>query len=225
MSTPAMPIRVHRHALSGHCHRVELMLSLLGLPFETVDTDFGPTGSRSPEGLARNPFGQLPVIEDGDLTLADSNAILVYLCRRYDTTGRWYPDDAVVAGRIQRWLSAAARQLAEGPATARVGMLFDRAVDFEKAHGIANTLFGVVDAGLAAAPFLAADAPTIADIAHYSYTAHAPEGGISLEPYPNIRAWLARIEALPGFVGMPRSPVGLSARPAASEAPGRETGS
>ena len=136
MPAPAMPIRVYRHALSGHCHRVELMMSLLGVPFEAVDTAFGPAGSRSPEGLARNAFGQLPVIEDGDLTLADSNAILVYLCRKYDPSGRWYPDDPATAGRIQRWLSAAARQLAEGPATARVGNLFNRGGDFFIRHNL-----------------------------------------------------------------------------------------
>lgn len=210
MLAPAAPIRLYRHALSGHCHRVELMLSLLGLPSKLVDTAFGPTGSRSPEFLARNAFGQLPVIEDGDLTLADSNAILVYLCRRYDDSGRWYPDDPATAGCIQRWLSAAARQLAEGPATARVATLFKREIDVEKALGIADMLFRIVDAELAGKPFLAGQAPTIADIAHYSYTAHAPEGGVSLEPFPNIRAWLARIEALPGFVPMQRSAVGLA---------------
>lgn len=204
-------IRLYRHVLSGHSHRVELMLSLLGLPCELVDVAFGPSGTKSPAFLARNAFGQVPVIEDGDLTLADSNAILVYLCQRYDATGAWLPADPVIAGRIQRWLSAAARQLAEGPATARVANLFQRPIDREKAHGIANALFAIVDAELADKPFLAGAAPTIADIAHYSYTAHAPEGGISLEPYPSLRAWLARIEALPGFVPMPRSAVGLAA--------------
>lgn len=211
MPTPTQPIRFHRHVLSGHCHRVELMLSLLGLPFEAVDVAFGPTGTRAPEFLARNPFGQVPVIEDGAVTLADSNAILVYLARAYDPSGRWLPNDPATAGTVQRWLSVAARQLAEGPATARVGNLFQVALDMAKAQGIAAQLFAITDAHLARQPFFAGEAPTIADIAHYSYTAHAPEGGVSLEPYPNIRAWLARIEALPGFVAMPRSAVGLAA--------------
>lgn len=209
--TPAAPIRLHRHALSGHCHRVELMLSLLDLPYEPVETEFGPGGTKSAGFLALNAFGQVPVIQDGDLTLADSNAILVYLCRKYDAARRWYPDDPVIAGRTQRWLSAAARQLAEGPATARVANLFNRPIDRDKAHGIANALFAIVEAELADKPFLTGAAPTIADIAHYSYTAHAPEGDVSLVPYPNIRAWLGRIEALPGFVPMRRSPVGLAA--------------
>ena len=68
-------------------------------------------------------------------------------------------------------------------------------------------LFQLMDSELAAQPFLAAATPTIADLALYAYTAHAPEGGISLEPYPSVRAWLARVEALPRFVGMQRSPV------------------
>ena len=211
MPIPAAPIRLYRHPLSGHCHRVELMLSLLGLPFEAVDVAFGPSGTGSPAFLARNPFGQVPAIEDGGLTLADSNAILVYLCRRYDASGAWLPADPATAGRVQGWLSVAARQLAEGPATARVGNLFQVAIDRDKAHGIARTLFGIVDARLAADPYLAGAAPTIADIAHYAYTAHAPEGDVSLEPYPHIRAWLARVEALTGFVAMPRSAVGLAA--------------
>ena len=59
---------------------------------------------------------------------------------------------------------------------------------------------------LSTLPFLAGTGPTIADIALYTYTAHAPEGGVSLQPYPQIRGWLARIEALPGFVGMQRMP-------------------
>ena len=57
--------------------------------------------------------------------------------------------------------------------------------------------------------FLASDKPTVADVAAYSYIAHAPEGNVSLDDYANLRAWLARVEALPGFVGMPRTVAGL----------------
>jgi len=211
MPGPAAAIRVYRHALSGHCHRVELMLSLLGLPYTPVDVAFGADGTRSPEFLVRNPFGQVPVIEDGALTLADSNAIMVYLASRYDPAGTWLPTDPATAGNVQRWLSVAARQLAEGPATARVANVFGIPIDREKAHGVAHTVFAIVEAQLDDKPWLAGSAPTIADVAHYSYTAHAPEGDVSLQPYPNIRAWLGRVEALPGFVAMTRSPVGLFA--------------
>ncbi len=79
-STNATPsIRLYRSALSGHCHRVELFLSLLGLPHEPIDVNLAAREHKTPEFLALNPFGQIPVLQDGALTLADSNAILLYL--------------------------------------------------------------------------------------------------------------------------------------------------
>jgi glutathione S-transferase len=211
MPAPARPIRFHRFALSGHSHRVELFLSLLGLPVEPEDVDLVNRAQKKPEFLAKNPFGQVPVIEDGDTVLADSNAILVYLATRYDGSGRWLPRDPVALGRVQEWLSLAAGELAFGPAEARVIKLFGAKYDYERAKTIASRLYAVMDPHLAARRFLAADHPTIADIAHYSYTAHAPEGGVSLAPYPNVRAWLGRIEALPNFVPMPKSPIPAAA--------------
>ncbi|WP_437276659.1 glutathione S-transferase [Sorangium sp. So ce375] len=199
------PIRLYRHPLSGHAHRVELFLSLLRLPFERIDVDLKGGAHKAPEFLAKNAFGQVPVIEDGDVTLADSNAILVYLATRYDPSGRWLPRDPVAAAHVQRWLSVAAGQLASGPAAARIAAVFGRKLDTEQARGIAAQLFTVIDQHLANQRFLAGDEPTLADVAIYTYTAHAPEGGVSLDPYGNLRAWLARVEALPGFVPMKRA--------------------
>jgi len=204
MTIPA--IRLHRMALSGHSHRVELLLSLLGLPFTRVDVDLRSGEHKAPGFLAMNAFGQVPVLEDGDLILADSNAILVYLATRYDAERRWLPGDPVIASSVQRWLSVAAGQLAFGPAAARLVRLFGAGYDHARCAAIAAQLFGVVEAHLATRRFIAAEWPTIADLALYTYTAHAPEGDISLQPYPHIRAWIARVEALPGFVPMQRSP-------------------
>lgn len=211
MTSPAGPIRLYRHALSGHSHRVELCLSLLRLPFELVEVDMAKGAHKAPDFLAKNPFGQVPVIEDGDLTLTDSNAILVYLATRYDSSGCWLPRDPVAAARVQRWLSVAAGQLAFGPAAARLVTVFGAKLDHQRARTIAAQLYTVLDQHLATRPFLAADEPTIADVAIYSYTALAPEGGVSLEPYPNVCTWLARVEALPGFVPMQRSPLPAAA--------------
>jgi glutathione S-transferase len=206
VAKPAQPIRLYRHALSGHAHRVELFLSLLGLPCEKIDVDMVRGAHKAPEFIARNnPFGQVPVIEDGDVTIADSNAILVYLATRYDPDGRWLPRDAVGAARVQQWLSVAAGQLAYGPSLARFIKLFGARLDLDRAQAISRHLFEVLDKELAKRPFLAGDAPTIADVALYTYTAHAPEGGVPLESYSHMRAWLARIETLPGFVPMKRS--------------------
>ena len=199
------PIRLYGHTLSGHAHRVQLMLSLLQLPCEWIDVDLLTGEHKTPAFLARNAFGQVPVIEDGPATIADSNAILVYLAATYDERQRWWPQDALTQAAVQRWLSVAAGPLASGPAAARVAVLFQRPQNPQCAV-TARQLFGVMDAHLSGLDWLASDHATVADVAMYSYTAHAPEGGIPLEPWPQIRAWLARIEALPGFVGMQRSP-------------------
>jgi glutathione S-transferase len=211
---PARPIRLYTCFLSGHAHRAELFLSLLGLPFEKTEIDLVRGDQKTPEFAALNPFCQVPVIQDGGAVIADSNAILTYLAQRYDPSGRWLPRDLVGAARVQRWLSVAAGALAIGPAKARADAIFGRAAD-PRCPGIAATLFQRMEQQLASQPFITGDTPTIADIALYSYTAHAPEGGIPLAPYPQVQAWIARIEALPGFVGMKRSPV---IEPAASHA-------
>ena len=198
-------IVLYRHPLSGHAHRVELFASLLGLPVRLVDVDLASGEQKKPEFLRKNPFGQVPVIEDGDVTLADSNAILVYLAGRYDGSAAWLPREPLAAARVQRWLSVAAGPLAAGPATARLIKVFGAPLDHARALSIAGQLFAVLDGALAKQTFLTGPSPTIADVAMYSYTAHAPEGGVSLAPYASIRAWIARVEALPKFVPMQRS--------------------
>ena len=205
MNKPATPITLYTFSLSGHAHRVELFLSLLGLPFRKVEVDLRRGEQKTAEFQAMNPFSQVPVIQDGEVTLPDSNAILTYLALRYDDSGRWLPRDPVGAARVQRWLSIAAGSLANGPARARAIVLFGAPAD-PRCFDIAAQLFGRMETHLAQEAFLAAAHPTLADVAFYSYTSHAPEGGNSLAPYPNVRAWLERIEALPGFVDMARQP-------------------
>jgi glutathione S-transferase len=206
-----MTIRLYGYPLSGHSHRVELFLSLLGLPFESIEVDLAKGAHKAPGFLTKNPFGQVPAIEDGGLVLADSNAILVYLATRHDAAGRWLPRDPAGAARVQRWLSVAAGQLAHGPAAARLVAVFGAPLDHARAKAIAAELFGVLESHLSAQRFLAGDEATIADVALYAYTARAPEGGVGLEPYPAVRAWLTRIESLRGFVPMPRSDVAQAA--------------
>jgi glutathione S-transferase len=203
-TTPAL--RLYGFDLSGHVHRVRLMLSLLSLPFEDVAVDLRGGEHKQPAFLARNPFGQVPVLQAGDETLADSNAILVYLALTQDPDRRWLPADPLLQARVQRWLSAAAGPLAQGAAAARVNVLFKRP-DNPQARATAQHLLGLMDAHLTGRDWLAADHATIADVAMYSYTAHAPEGGVSLDPWPQVRAWLQRVQALPGFVGMKASAV------------------
>lgn len=197
--------RLHWHPLSGHSHRAQLMLSLLDRDFDLTEVDLVSGAQWTPAFVQLNPFGQVPVLESEGEVISDSNAILVYLAMRYDRSGRWYPRDAVGASKVQRWLSIAAGELVTGPMTARLANVFGMSVDKAKAQASAYTLFSVMEAELARAPFLVGHHPTIADVALYTYTAHAPEGGISLEPYPAIRAWIGRIESLPGFVPMAKT--------------------
>ena len=202
------PIKLYNFPKSGHAHRIELMLSLLNLPTELVFVDLAKGAHKQPDFLALNPFGQVPVIDDNGTVIADSNAILVYLAKKYDN-GTWLPEEPAAAARVQRWLSVAAGPLAFGPAAARLVTVFGAAFNTDEVITRAHTLLKVIDAELAKSPFLAGSTATIADIANYSYIAHAPEGNVSLEPYANVRSWLARIESLPGFVPMPRTVIGL----------------
>ncbi|TLP61329.1 MULTISPECIES: glutathione S-transferase family protein [Pseudomonas] len=201
-------IKFYNFPKSGHAHRIELMLSLLNLPTEQVFVDLAKGAHKLPAFLALNPFGQVPVIDDNGTVVADSNAILVYLAKAYGGE-RWLPEDPLGAARVQRWLSVAAGPLAFGPAAARLVTVFGASFNADEVIGRAHTLLKVIEAELGKAPFLVGEQATIADIANYSYIAHAPEGNVSLQPYPNVRAWLARIEALPGFVPMPRTVIGL----------------
>ena len=199
---------LHRHALSGHSHRAELLLSLLGLPHTLQDVDLRAGAHKSPAFLAMNPLGQVPVLDDEGVIVADSNAILVYLALRYDPARTWLPEDALAQARVQRWLSVAAGPLAYGPAAARRVNVFGAPLDLAPLVTSSHQLFGVIDAVVA--PWLVGERPTIADLAMYTYVAHAPEGGVSLDAYPRLRAWLAEVEALPGFVPMKRTAVGLA---------------
>lgn len=208
MSTTALTF--YGFPLSGHSHRVALMLSLLDVPHRHVEVDLRAGAQKRPDFLALNAFGQVPVIDDNGVVVADSTAILVYLCKRYGGQA-WLPEDAVGAAAVQRWLSAASGPLAGGPAAARLVTLFGAPYDVPATLARAHALLAVMEQELAATGYLAGAAPTIADVACYTYVAHAPEGNVSLAAYPRVRDWLARIEAWPRFVPMVQSPVGLRA--------------
>lgn len=209
-ATPSRPIRLYRHPLSGHSHRVGLFLSLLRLPTELVEVDLMKGAHKQPPFLELNAFGQVPVLDDNGTVVADSNAILVYLARAYGGDS-WLPTDAIRAAAVQRWLSVAAGQVAFGPAAARLITVFGAKLNPDEVIGRAHALLKVMDAELAQRAFLVGEAPTIADVACYTYVAHAPEGNVALSDYPSVRAWLARVEALPGFIPMQPTRIGLAA--------------
>jgi len=203
-------MKLYSFPLSGHAHRARLFLSLIGQPAEIVDVDLPGGAHKAPEFLRLNPFGQVPVLVDGDTVVPDSNAILVYLARKLGRTD-WLPETPEGAAAVQRWLSVAAGDIAAGPAAARLITVFGAQLNSEQVIARAHLVLGRMNQALEGRPWIAADHPTIADVALYSYTARAPEGFVDLMDYANVRQWLARVEALPGFVPFQKSNAGLAA--------------
>jgi glutathione S-transferase len=203
-------MKLYHHPLSGHAHRARLFLSLVEAPHELIEVDLKAGGHKTPAFLAMNPFGQVPVLDDDGVIVSDSNAILVYVAKRLGRSD-WLPEDPRAAAAVQRWLSVAAGELAYGPAAARLITVFGATFHPEEVIARAHTLLGRLEAHLDGRDWLAAERPTVADVAVYSYLARAPEGNVDLSGYPRVEAFLRRIEGLPGFVPFAQTPAGLTA--------------
>lgn len=203
-------MKLYHHPLSGHAHRARLFMSLLDLPHELVDVDLSSGAHKTPDFLALNPFGQISVLDDDGVVIADSNAILVYLAKKAGRTD-WLPEDPQGAAAVQRWLSVAAGEVAYGPAAARLVAVFGAPFNPAEVIARAHAILAKLERHLAAHEWLAGARPTIADVAIYSYVARAPEGQVDLADYPAVNAFLRKVEALPGFVPF----VQTSASPAA----------
>ena len=149
-----------------------------------------------------NPFAQVPVLADDDIIVRDSQAILVYLAKKYGN-GQWLPNDAKALADVVAWLSTAANEVSLGPNRLRLHYKFGRDINIEESRQISIKLLDILQARLEKQPYLTTDRVTIADIAVYPYIALAPEGKIDLSLYPAVTDWLCRIQALPGYVAMP----------------------
>ncbi len=203
-------MKLYHHPMSGHSHRARLFLSLLGASHDLVEVDLKSGAHKQPDFLDKNPFGQVPVLEDEGVFISDSNAILVYLAKK-SARSEWLPEDAKGAAAVQRWLSVAAGEIAYGPAAARLITVFGAKFNAEEVINRAHTVLNRIERQLTGRDWLVGDRPTIADIAIYSYVARAPEGNVDLSTYSAVGAFLSRIEALPGFVDFVRTPAGLAA--------------
>jgi glutathione S-transferase len=140
-------MKLYHHPLSGHAHRARLFLSLIGLPYELVEVDLKAGAHKQPDFLKMNPFGQVPVLADGDVFISDSNAILVYLAKKAGQT-EWLPEDAKGAAEVQRWLSVAAGEIAYGPAAARLVTVFGAKFNPEEVIGRAHIILGRIESQL-----------------------------------------------------------------------------
>jgi glutathione S-transferase len=203
-------MKLYYHPLSGHSHRARLFLSLLGQPVKLIEVDLMSGAHKKPEFLKLNPFGQVPVLDDNGTVVPDSNAIMVYLATKLGRSD-WLPEDPVGVAAVQRWLSVAAGVVAFGPAAARLITVFGAKFSPEEVTARAHMLLARLEAHLSGRDWLVGEQPTIADVAIYSYVSKAPEGNVDLSDYPNVTAFLRRIEALPGFVPFVETRVGLLA--------------
>lgn len=195
-------IKLYGHELSGNSYKVKLLLELLGIDYEWIKVDLTKSEQKAPEYLALNPFGQIPALVDGDIKLADAQAILVYIARQYGGE-QWLPMNALSLAQVIRWLSTTAGEIRQGPEFARRYHLFNATyVNLDHAQQQSEFILQQLNQHLSACQWLECDRPTIADIAVFPYVALAPDGKIDLTPYAHVLAWIDRIKQLPGFIPM-----------------------
>lgn len=193
-----MAMTLYGSPLSFPTYKVALMLSMAGEPFTFQYVNLRQGEHKTPEFLAMNRFGQVPVLMDGDQPLVQSNAILTHLA---DKLGRFDGGDAAGRQRAREWLSWEADQLLPGIARPRFFKRFTQDPDptlLSHYTERGETALKNLESGLAGQPFLGGAAPTIADISAYATVAHAAEGGFDLARWPGVGAWSARMAAQPG---------------------------
>ena len=195
------PVTVYGMKASGNCYKLQLLLEQLGRPYTWIETDSVNGATRTPQFLAKNPNGKVPLLElaDGRL-LPESNAILCYLAEG----SALLPSDAWERAQVLQWLFF--EQYSHEPyiAVARFVARWlpadhPRQAELPRLRERGHQALQVMEQRLAQQDFLAGGY-SIADIALYAYTHESHVGGIHLDDYPGIRAWIARVEAQPGFV-------------------------
>ena len=197
-------LRLYDYLESGNGYKVRLLLHQLALPFERIELDITRGETRTPEFLARNPNGRIPLLELPDGShLAESNAICFYLAEGTP----FLPSDALLRARVLQWMCF--EQYSHEPyiAVARFIVVYlgnppEEQDNLESKRPGGYKALKVMNLHLETNDFFANNRYSIADIALYAYTHKAHEGGFSLVKYPNIREWLKRVENQAGFIPM-----------------------
>jgi glutathione S-transferase len=194
-------MRLYDHPASANCMKARIALRQLEMPFEPVTVDLFKRETRTPEHMARNPDGRVPVLElDSGAMLPESGAILLYLAE--DTA--LLPGDRLERARVHQWMFFEQNQIESSLAVARFLVLTGRA---EKYRAVTDSLVARGHAALSSLargladdrPFVCGDPYTVADIALYAYVHCAHEAGADAREHGTIGAWLDRVEATPGF--------------------------
>ena len=198
-----MSYRLYDYLPSGNGYKVRLVLRQLGLPYELVELDIKHGATRTPEFLAKNPNGRIPLLEiPGRGYLAESHAIIWYLAEG----SALVPADPLDRARMWQWMCFEQYSLEPNIGTARFWLASlgkseaELGAKLEEKRRSGQAALAVLEQGLAGREFLVGDRYSLADIALYAYTHVAPEGGFALDAYPAIRAWCARVAAQPGHV-------------------------
>jgi glutathione S-transferase len=196
--------RVLGMAASGNCHKVRVTLDVLGVPYQWTEVDIMRGASRTPEFLAMNPNGKVPVLEvEPGTYIAESNAILCYLA----DGSRLLPSERLAKARVMQWLFF--EQYSHEPYIAVARFLRKLHPDPESQRAVADSkmdggyrALAVMEEHLSRAPFFVGERFTIADIALYAYTHAAGDGGFNLTRFPAVGAWLDRVANQPGVTAM-----------------------
>lgn len=200
-------MKLYDYILSPDCYTIRLMASLLGVPLTLRPVDVHPGKEHlTPELLALNPAGTLPILEDGDLRLTETSAMLVHLATLAGPGWRAGKDPDAAATE-QQWLSFSHR-LTASLGGARLCEMFQwpgdpAALQEQGVVALRELEARLFEQRLRQHAYLVSDRPTIADIACFPHVVLAPDGGVSLDPYPSIRLWQRAIRGLPGFIEMP----------------------
>lgn len=204
-----MAPKLYTYRESGNCYKVRLLAALLSIQLEHVEMDYQNGEHHSPEFLAINPQGALPVLVDGDKVFTDSAAILVYLAGTYPAresklapTGYW-SSDVLEQAFIVNWLAFASTWIQNGVCKARGILSFNGAATeqaLSEAQEKGRRSLEILEQQLEKNQWLTLGRPTIADVAVFVYVALAPMGDVSLDPYRAVRAWVARVRKLEGFI-------------------------
>lgn len=190
---------LYDYILSASCYKVRLMAALIDVPLTLKAVNFHPEQEHKSDAmLALNPAGTLPVLVDGEQVITHSNQMLAHLAVGYQ---QW------LTGDVAPWLDLAGA-LNDSLGMARLHDILSYEVDIVQARRSGIAHLRALDAHLAeqrfeGSPFLVGKRPTIADVACFPNVALAPDGGVSLDPYPSIRLWMRAIRSLPGFIEMP----------------------
>ena len=193
-------MKLYLTANSGNAYKVRILLSLLKVAHEQVIVDTKSQAHKQEPFLKLNPRGEVPVLEDDGAVVWDSAACLVYLARKHGGE-QWLPLAPGPMAQVMQWLALAGNEIQFGLQYARRGVLQGRwtAGTLEQGQALGRVALGAMERRLKDHPWLAMDRPTIADVACYPYTETAPDAKVPLDPYPAVRAWLARCKALPGW--------------------------